>query len=49
MTIDVITQSLQWKESRNSLRLVTGLVGGIGYGLVIVMIIIFIKGLLVRI
>lgn len=32
-TIDAFTQFLKWRESNNLLRFITGLIGGIGYGI----------------
>ena len=36
--IDGITQLYKWRESRNSIRLVTGLLCGVGYGLLLILI-----------
>lgn len=35
--IDGVTQLFKWRESRNSIRLVTGLFCGIGYGLLLIL------------
>lgn len=37
--VDGITQSLKWRESRNSIRLTTGLIAGIGYGFLLMILI----------
>lgn len=36
--IDGVTQLFKWRESRNSIRLVTGLLCGVGYGLLLILI-----------
>lgn len=45
MIIDVVTQSLKGRESCNSMRFITGLVGGVGYGILIVMIVVSTEGI----
>lgn len=35
MTIDGLTQLFEYRKSNNSLRLFTGLIGGIGFGIII--------------
>lgn len=36
MAIDGATQLLKWRESRNWIRVMTGLLFGIGYGLILI-------------
>lgn len=41
--IDGTTQLFGWRESRNSIRFITGLVAGIGYGLFLIVFYYFLK------
>ena len=38
MITDVATQVSKWRDGRNSIRFVTGLIGGVGYGIIILML-----------